>query len=120
TDAAQQGFAQVGIFHGRGGVIVQAAANAFGVRPASDHMGRAKPHELAARIGRFEQGTERGLRRLKLDLRLRLRRAAEKEERQDYDREDAYEHTEPLSAIFLRRFRHAQLAATTVGWDAGV
>ena len=37
-------------------------------------MGRAKPHELAARIGHFEQGTERGLRRLKLEL--GLRRAA--------------------------------------------
>ena len=41
-----------------GGVVVQAAANAFGVRPAADHMGRAQPHELAARIGHFEQGTE--------------------------------------------------------------
>ena len=60
-------FAQIGIFHGRGGIVVQTAANAFGMRPAPDHMGRAKPHELAARIGHFEQGTERGLRRLKLD-----------------------------------------------------
>src|SRR5947207_2158682 len=55
TDAAQQRFAQVGIFHGRGGVIVQTAANAFGMRPAPDHMGRAKAHELAARVGHFEQ-----------------------------------------------------------------
>jgi len=111
------GFAQVAIFHGRGGVVVQTAANTFGVRPASDHMRCAEPHELAARIGHFEQGTERGLRRLKLDL--GLRRAAEKE-REDYGRTDAYEHAEPLSAIFLRRVRYAQLAATTIGWDARV
>jgi hypothetical protein len=83
-------------------------------------MGRAKPHELAARIGHFEQGTERGLRRLKLELNLGLRRAAEKEERQDDSRTDAYQHAGPLSAIFLRRFRYAHLAATTIGCDAAV
>src|SRR6185312_13113190 len=76
---------------------------AFRVSPASDHMGRAKPHELAARIGHFEQGTERGLRRLKLQLELGLRRAAEKEERQDDGRTDAYQHAEPLSAIFFTK-----------------
>src|SRR5947208_16289169 len=102
------------------------------MRPAADHMGRAEPHELATRIGHLEQGTERGLRRLKLDLDLSLGRAAEKEERQDYGRADAYEHTEPLSAIFfaigdlftnatfLQRFRRAHLAATTIGWDEAV
>jgi hypothetical protein len=61
-------------------------------------MGRTEPHELAARIRRFEQGTERGLRRLKLEL--GLRRAAEKEARQDCGKTGAYEHSEPLSAIF--------------------
>jgi hypothetical protein len=93
-------------------------------------MRRAKPHELGARIGHFEQGTERGLRRLKLDL--CMRRAAEKEERQHYSGTDAYQHIGPLPAIFLllaiflqnglllQKFRHAQLAATTIGWDAGL
>jgi hypothetical protein len=79
-------------------------------------MGRTKPHELAARIGHFEQGAERGLRRLKLDL--SLRRAAEKEERQNCGRTDAYQHAGPLSAIFLRRFRYFHFAATTIGCDA--
>jgi hypothetical protein len=95
-------------------------------------MGRAKPHELAARIGHFEQGTERGLRRLKLELSLGLRRCAEKEERKHYSGTDAYQHIGPLQAIFLllaiflqnglllQKFRHAQLAATTIGWDAGL
>ena len=64
ADAAQQGFAKVGIFYGRGGIVVQTAANAFRMRPASDHMGRAEPHKLAARIGHLEQGAEEALRRL--------------------------------------------------------
>ena len=59
ADAAQQGFAQIGIFDGRRGVIVQTTANGFGMRPASDHMGRAQPHELAAWIWNLEQGAER-------------------------------------------------------------
>jgi hypothetical protein len=62
-------------------------------------MRRTEPHELAARVWYLEQGTERGLRRLKLNL--GLRRAAEKEEGQDCSGTDAYEHMKPLSAVFL-------------------
>ena len=41
---------QVGVFNGGGRIIVQAAADGLGVRPASQHVGRAQPHEFAARI----------------------------------------------------------------------
>ena len=80
-------------------------------------MRRAKPHELAARIGHFEQGTERGLWRLKLKLELGLRRAAEKK-KDRMTAEQMRTNIQAFSAIFLKS--HAQLAATTIGWDAGV
>ena len=55
ADAAQERFAKVGIFNGGSGMVMQAAANGFGVRPASEHVGSALPHELAARIGQLRQ-----------------------------------------------------------------
>ena len=63
-DAAQQRFTQVGVLHGRRGIIVQTATDAFRMGPTADHVGRAKPHEFGARIGHFRTATERGLRRL--------------------------------------------------------
>src|SRR5207249_11710717 len=117
---------------------VRTDGTASGMRPACRHCRRAKPHDLAARIGHLEEGSERGLRRLKLELDLSmdlmslgLRRAAEKGERQNYSGADGCEHVRPLSAIFLlsatfgksdfcKRFRHAQFAATTIGCEAGI
>ena len=72
TTAEQTG-AKVGVFDGCGGVIMQATADGFGMRPASSHMGRALAHELAPRIGRPEQRAKLNSLNVKLRI-LRLRR----------------------------------------------
>ena len=65
ADTAQQRFAKVNVFDGRGGVVVQAATYRFRMRPAAHHMGSTQPHELTARIGHLQQRAD--------PLKLRLR-----------------------------------------------
>jgi hypothetical protein len=47
--------AQIAVLDDRDGMVVQAAANLFGVRPAPEHVGRALPHEVGTRIGQPER-----------------------------------------------------------------
>ena len=56
ADTAQQCLAKVGIVDGGDRMVVQSAADGFRMRPAIDHMGRAQPHELAARVRQFLPG----------------------------------------------------------------
>ena len=50
ADAAQQRLAQIAVLDGGSGMIVQAAADLFGMLPAPEHARRALPHELGAGI----------------------------------------------------------------------
>ena len=65
--------AEVDVFDRCGGMIVQAAADGFGMGPASLHMGGALAHEFAARIRNLEQRAE--LHRLQSDDRAGLEAA---------------------------------------------
>jgi len=62
ADTAQQGFAQIVVFDRRGGMVVQAAADFFGMRPAPQHMRGAHAHKLVAGIWSLHQRSHLSLR----------------------------------------------------------
>ena len=50
ADAAQQRLAQIAVLDGSDGVIMQAAADLFGMLPPPEHPRRTLPHELGTGI----------------------------------------------------------------------
>jgi len=120
ANAPQQRFPQVAVLDGSGGMIMQAAADGFGMRPAVHHVRRTLTHELGARIGQFLQRAELNLFDLCLPnlpyfapLDVCLRRTTEND-RCGYNCTDTKMH-EGLPASFLEHTAAAsQRAATTI------
>src|SRR5216683_2252514 len=95
-------------------MVVQAAANGFGMCPASCHMGGALPHELPARIGQLHRRSNLNL------LDLGLGRTTQNDKNDNRDCADAKKHDGLYRQLSLFSSAAPQRTATTVAWGAEV
>jgi hypothetical protein len=103
ADAAQQRLAKILVFDRGGGVVMQTAANLFGMGPAPQHVRGAHAHKFIAGIRHLQRSH------------LGLCRARESEGSYNRCRTNTEKHYLALSAVFLDNPARAQLAATTIG-----
>src|SRR6266481_8105853 len=90
ADAAQQRLAKIVVFDGGGGVVMQAAANFFGMGPAPQHMRGTRAHEILAGIWQLDRRSYLG-----------LRRAGQNEGSDNRYGADTEKHCVALLAVFL-------------------